>query len=421
VADATNNALNNAKTYTNTKLSEEKQERIQGDTNTLNSAKDYTDQTVLAGNEWLPPVMDKNQLPTAGLSKKRNYLCKVVADPVQSGVYQAVAGWNTSPTWVLFNTAVDFVAEPEMEQAINGHNTSATAHNDIRLKISGLETDLENVNDNFQQLLEKEAQVCAQGDTDTLASAKKCTNKQARVNGIEDHNVSTTAHADIRNILLDLIGLPAWDSNTHTLTFTAHNGSTLVINMPIESFMQDLDYDAVNKELILTKQDGTSINISIADLIDVYTGYTGTHIEIMVDTGNVIKATLLAGSVTEAELSAALLAKINGNTEINGNTVGVEGPPGPACPQGPQGATGAAGPQGATGATGAGRCGYLCPSHISELSKRLDVPFFERQCKRRRQRTNIPGVCGSRFRITPAVYYQYFERIGCCNRLSGNT
>jgi len=116
-------------------LTAETQQRTQGDISALNSAKTYTDQRILGGQEWLPPVMATSELQTVGLESSRNYLCKVVADPVQSGVYQAVAGWTTAPDWELYNAAVDLVSEPEMDQAISVHDTDATAHDDIRQAI----------------------------------------------------------------------------------------------------------------------------------------------------------------------------------------------------------------------------------------------------------------------------------------------
>ena len=94
----------------------------------LEEAKEYTDQILLAINEWLPPVNTTSQLQLTGLDNKRNYLCKVVADPVQSGVYQAIAGWTTSPQWLLFDDTVDLVNEQELEMAIGEHNQNGAAH-----------------------------------------------------------------------------------------------------------------------------------------------------------------------------------------------------------------------------------------------------------------------------------------------------
>jgi len=99
-------------------IAAETQERIQGDVDTLQSAKDYTDQRFLGTNEFLAPVKTTAQLPTIGLDNTKNYLCKVVADPVQSGVYQAVAGWTGQPVWALYDDTVDFVEETELAAAV---------------------------------------------------------------------------------------------------------------------------------------------------------------------------------------------------------------------------------------------------------------------------------------------------------------
>jgi hypothetical protein len=99
--------------------------------NAINEAKDYIDQSLTARNEWLPPVNTVSQLKTTGLDNKINYLCKVIADPVQSGVYQAVAGWEAVPVWGLYDDTVDLVNEQELESAVNSHNNSTASHNSI--------------------------------------------------------------------------------------------------------------------------------------------------------------------------------------------------------------------------------------------------------------------------------------------------
>jgi len=92
--------------------------QAQIDAETLESAKEYADE--VAKNEWLKPVNTVAELniDTAGLSNKKNYLCKVIADPEESGVYQAVAGWVGVPAWALFDDSVDLVNEQEMATAI---------------------------------------------------------------------------------------------------------------------------------------------------------------------------------------------------------------------------------------------------------------------------------------------------------------
>jgi len=117
--------------------------RIQGDKDTLEAANEYTRQTVLAGNEMLPPVMTIANLPTTGLLNTRNYLCKVVADPVQSGVYQAIAGWTSIPAWVLYDDNVDFVVEEELAAAVGEHDADVNAHTSMQVTIPASSTKTE--------------------------------------------------------------------------------------------------------------------------------------------------------------------------------------------------------------------------------------------------------------------------------------
>ena len=129
------------------------------------------------------------------------------------------------------------------------------------------------------------------------------------------HNEDLYAHPDIRTIINQLIGLPVWDPGNHAIIFTAKDGSTLEVDLPLEDLARDIDFDPATKEIILIKHDGTEIRIDVGDLVDVYTGSLGTHIQITVGEDNQINALLRGGSITEAELSAALQAKINGKLD----------------------------------------------------------------------------------------------------------
>jgi len=84
---------------------------------------------IFGHNTWLPPVNTRAELRITGLNPKLNYLCKVVSDPVQSGVFQLVATENPSlDDWVLYDSTVDLVNEQELEAAIDKHNTDIEAH-----------------------------------------------------------------------------------------------------------------------------------------------------------------------------------------------------------------------------------------------------------------------------------------------------
>jgi hypothetical protein len=159
-----------------------------------------------------------------------------------------------------------------------------------------------------------------QADEDTLSAAK------SHAVGLVNTEAQTREEieAEIFDILNDLIGLPEWDSDDHIITFTARNGSVLNINLPLEDLVQDIDYDPDTKEIIIVKKDGTEIRIAVSDLIDIYEGSIGAHIQIAIE-DNVISAILLSGTVGESELKAALLAKINGkiNSAEKGQPNGV--------------------------------------------------------------------------------------------------
>jgi hypothetical protein len=120
-------------------INAEAQARTQGDADTLTSAKAYADEAQLATQTWVRAVNLKSDLALiTGLNKKLNYLCRVIADPVQAnnGVYQAIAGWSGSPVWTYFSDNQDWIDETELADAVGAHDQSAAAHPGIRAAIA---------------------------------------------------------------------------------------------------------------------------------------------------------------------------------------------------------------------------------------------------------------------------------------------
>lgn len=147
------------------------------------------------------------------------------------------------------------------------------------------------------------------GDANTLAAAKTHTNQQ-----LTEHDASSTAHADIRELLATRVGLPTFNAQDYTLTFTTQNGATVVFDLPLETM--GLDYDSATKEMIYTNADGSKRRISLTEFIDIYVGSVGSEIQISIDTGNVIRATLLNGAVSWEKLSVALQNTINNISNV---------------------------------------------------------------------------------------------------------
>jgi len=88
-----------------------------------------------------------------------------------------------------------------------------------------------------------------------------------RTTALDNHDDSNTAHAKIRAIISNLIGLPEYNSTSHVIRFTAQNGATMEIDLPLEELVQNIDYEPDTKKIVLTKKDGTKIRIDISDLL----------------------------------------------------------------------------------------------------------------------------------------------------------
>ena len=126
----------------------------------------------------------------------------------------------------------------------------------------------------------------------------------------------THSKADITDLVLDdlLDGLPVWDDTLYKLTFTTVSGDTLVIDIPIDEMIDDIEYDATTKEIVFIKKDGTEVRINVADLITEYTGSNGANIVVTINSGS-IQAAIKVDSLTESLLAPALRTKINGKYE----------------------------------------------------------------------------------------------------------
>ena len=111
-----------------------------------------------------------------------------------------------------------------------------------------------------------------------------------------------------------------YDDNTGILTFIYRDNTTSSINIAFAELFKDLDYDPVTAELIIIKQDDSEIRVSVADLIDVYHGSNGQHIQIGIGPGNIINAILKSGTVTVAELASSLSSRLN---KIEGNEAAI--------------------------------------------------------------------------------------------------
>jgi hypothetical protein len=113
---------------------------------------------------------------------------------------------------------------------------------------------------------------------------------------------------------------------TGDIEFIFKNGATKKIRVPSLDLIDDISYNSVTKDIILTKKDGTEISINVADLVDIYLAKdyeAGDEIQILIS-GNEISAVLIDGTVGKEKLTISLQAEIDNkidkvSTAVPGN------------------------------------------------------------------------------------------------------
>lgn len=107
-----------------------------------------------------------------------------------------------------------------------------------------------------------------------------------------------------------------YNASTGIFTFIKYDNTQITVDLPIETTVKSGRYDAVTHKLILVLMSDDTIEIPIADLVDIYTGDTNTQIQVVVKSGNIIEAILRKGSITEEYLDSNLVEKVNDNRNI---------------------------------------------------------------------------------------------------------
>lgn len=152
--------------------------------------------------------------------------------------------------------------------------------------------------------------------TEKVMSQKAVTEELSKKASLESvtesisvHNTSTTAHADIRELLNTCVGLPAYDSSSYKITFTTLAGATVEIDLPIEQLA--LRYNAETESIEFDNADGTTTSIPVSAFVKEYVGSIGDRIQVSIDKNNVIHATVLKNSIDWDCLSFELQERIN--------------------------------------------------------------------------------------------------------------
>ena len=101
----------------------------------------------------------------------------------------------------------------------------------------------------------------------------------------------------------------AWNNTSGTLTFTFNDDSVLNIPIPIADIFNNIYFDSTTKELVIVLPNGTENRININALIQLYYGSIGTHIQVIVEDDNIIKANIIPSSIGDTELVPSIHLK----------------------------------------------------------------------------------------------------------------
>lgn len=105
-----------------------------------------------------------------------------------------------------------------------------------------------------------------------------------------------------------------WNNTGAVLTFTYRDGKELGITIPIADIFNSIYFDEIENELVIVLPDGTEHRIDIAALIQTYSGSISSNIQVSVSDDNIIKATILPGTIGELEISTSVHLRMSPTT-----------------------------------------------------------------------------------------------------------
>lgn len=97
-----------------------------------------------------------------------------------------------------------------------------------------------------------------------------------------------------------------WDNTSADMIFTYKDNSELKVHVPIPEIFNSIYYDDVEQELVIVLPDGTENRVDISKMIQHYFGSLSDNIQVQIEDGNVIKATIVPGTVGELEIAPSV-------------------------------------------------------------------------------------------------------------------
>jgi len=120
-------------------------------------------------------------------------------------------------------------------------------------------------------------------------------------------SVKTGSGSPVVTALSGLFDDVSYDGTTGVLTFATNGGTPKTVNLPVENFLSAASFDDATHILTLTLTNGSTVTVSLADLIDVYTGGDTSTAAVTVTGG-----TVTASAKVSADSGNLLSAKSDG-------------------------------------------------------------------------------------------------------------
>lgn len=113
------------------------------------------------------------------------------------------------------------------------------------------------------------------------------------------------------NQIINDIKQVEYDESSAAFTFTRHDGTQLVFDLPIEQLLKEGYYDSSVKELVLVLENDQEIRIPASGLIDDYSTDDSDTIQLILSPNNVFKAILKGQSINKTHLSNDLQSEFD--------------------------------------------------------------------------------------------------------------
>lgn len=110
------------------------------------------------------------------------------------------------------------------------------------------------------------------------------------------------------------ISTVVWNNTEATLTFQYRDGSEVAVVIPIADVFNSIYFDDVEKDLVIILPNGDEHRVNISALIKVYTGGSTDNIQVVVGDDDIIKASILPGTVGELEIQQSVHLRMSPTT-----------------------------------------------------------------------------------------------------------